>query len=80
MSGHGRGSVNAKLDTFRSAGKKQAIALQVLANVADGLEHAKENVRPSQLAKVRKAIDMAVEKTAVARQVLQKTGQAWQRA
>ena len=38
------------------------------------------NVRPSQLRQVRKAIDMAAEKAAVAQQVLQKTGQAWQRA
>ena len=37
MSGNGRGSVSAKLDTFRSAGKHEAIALQVLANVAEGL-------------------------------------------
>lgn len=80
MSGNGRGSINAKLDTWRSAGKHQELALQLLDSAVHGLENAKENVPPNKLRKVHQQLDTAAQQAAVARQALQKSGQQWQRA
>ena len=80
MSDRGRGSINAKLDTWRSAGKHQQLALQLLDSAVDGLENAKENVPPNKLRKIHQQLDTAAQKAAVARQALQKSAQQWQRA
>lgn len=80
MSGHGRGSINHKLDTWREAGKHEELALQLLGSAVDALENAKENMRPNKLRKARQEVDMAAEKAAVALQVVQQTAHAWQGA
>ena len=80
MAGRGRGSINAKLDTFRSAGELQEFAVNLLANAVELGQQAKENVGPNRARRQENLLDMMVHQTALAQETFKTTANAWQKA
>ena len=80
MAGHGRGSINAKLDTFRSAGEVQEYAFKLLDLGLEDLQKAKENVGPNRVRQQENLLKKVVDQTTLAQATLKKTAHAWRAA
>ncbi len=80
MAGNGRGSINTKLDTFRSAGEHQEYICKVLGNTLEDLQKAKENVAPNRARHRENLLNRVVHETALAQATLQQSCDAWRAA